>query len=322
MAKLENFLADRIIRGIGDVGWVWPLGEILRLPGSVSSESNGVSGDAVIQGHQAGFWDGDRRPKPPGALDILGELRAPLEALSFLSRGLGHPWPRCKPRDGKLVMLIPGFMVGDLTLAPLARFCRWLGHRAVFCGIWSNARCPRATMDRLAARMREISERDGSPVVIIGQSLGGLYARQLALRDPERVERVITLGAPINAPRDSCHAAVRAIVDSMVALRGRRDGCLTECCSCGLELSHQRAPVPVTVIYSRSDGIVDWRSCIDQTGSGLVEHAEVMASHLGMALSPDALRIIADRLAMPRPDVRPPAARSLRVVSLPRAPAR
>jgi pimeloyl-ACP methyl ester carboxylesterase len=274
------------------------------------------SGEAVIKGRQANLFDAVGRPQRPHPLDILRELRAPLEALSFISRGLGHPWPRCKPREGKLVMLIPGFMAGDITLAPLARFCRWLGHRANFCGIWSNARCPSATLERFGEKLRDLSEREGCRVVLIGQSLGGVYARELALRDPDRIERVITLGAPITAPREACHPAVRALARSMEALRGRRQGCLTESCSCGFELKRRAVLVPITAVYSRSDGIVDWRSCIDQTGSSLVEHAEVMGSHVGMALSPDVFRIIADRLAMARRDVRPHSSGSSRVLPL------
>lgn len=270
----------------------------------------------MIQTHPVGSAEFDSRPKRPRAFDILGELRAPLEALAFPFRVMLHPWPRAKNGDAKVVMLIPGFMAGDLTLSPLARFCRWLGHRVEYCGIWSNARCPRETLERASSRLREISEREGSPVVVIGQSLGGLYARELGWRDSERIERIITLGAPINAPRESCHQAVGAIATTMAILRGQRDGCLTESCACGMELTRRRAQsVPVTVVYSRTDGIVHWESCIDQTSSGLVDHVEVMGSHVGMALSPDVFRIIADRLAMPRPEARPPATRLLRLIS-------
>jgi triacylglycerol lipase len=274
----------------------------------------------VIQSHLFGSSDWEWRPKRPDAFDILGELRAPLELLAFPFRALRHPWPRAASGEGKLVMLIPGFMAGDITLSPMARFFRWLGHRTEFCGIWSNARCPRATIDHLSTRLREISDREGCPVVVVGQSLGGVYARELAWRDPERVERVVTLGAPINSPRASCHGAVRALADSIAALRGRREGCITESCSCGLELSRRRAqPVPVTVVYSRTDGVVHWESCIDQTGSAQVDHVEVMGSHVGMAISPDVFRIVADRLAMPRPETRPPATRDSRVIPLRRA---
>jgi len=270
----------------------------------------------VIQRHFAGPIDIESRPKRPGVLDLLGELRAPLEALAFPFRALRHPWPRFADGDGKTVMLVPGFMAGDLTLRPMARFCEWLGHRAEFCGILQNARCPRVTLEQLAAKLREISDRDGSPVVVIGHSLGGVYARELAARDPERIERAITLGSPINAPRDSCHRAVRAVADLMAALRGQREGCLTESCSCGLEFTRRRThAVPITVVYSRTDGIVHWESCIDRTGSDLVDHAEVMGSHAGMAVSTDVFRIIADRLAMPRPEARLPATRLLGLIN-------
>ena len=277
----------------------------------------------MIQSQVIGPTPSESRPKRPGAFDILGELRVPLEVLAFPFRALRHPWPRCTNGDAKSVVLIPGFMAGDFSLRPMASFCRWLGHRTAFGGIWQNARCPRKTIEQLTATLREVSDREGSPVVVIGQSLGGVYARELASRDPERVERVITLGAPINAPRESCHGAVRVVADSMAMLRGRREGCLTESCSCGLELTRRRTQsVPVTVVYSRSDGIVHWESCIDRGGSAMVEHLEVMGSHVGMGLSPDVFRIIADRLAMPRGEPRPQVNRVLRLVSLNPAPAR
>ena len=101
----------------------------------------------------------------------------------------------------------------------------------------------------------------------------------------------------------------------MAFIRGQREGCLTESCSCGLELSRRRTHnVPITVVYSRTDGIVHWENCIDQTDSGPVEHVEVMGSHVGMAVSPDVFRVIADRLAMPRPEARPPVTRTLHLI--------
>ncbi|HEY6298365.1 MAG TPA: hypothetical protein VIW95_01880, partial [Candidatus Binatus sp.] len=78
-------------------------------------------------------------------LDALGELRVPLEASIYWLGALTHPWPHARPQNAKVVILIPGFMAGDMTLAPLANFCRWLGHRAVYAGILSNSECPRET---------------------------------------------------------------------------------------------------------------------------------------------------------------------------------
>jgi pimeloyl-ACP methyl ester carboxylesterase len=237
----------------------------------------------------------------PSLLSALFELGFPLEAATFWLHALNYPWPRVDPADAKVVMLIPGFLAGDATLLPLAEFCRWLGHRTVFAGIWSNSRCPRETLDALAENLAHTRLRSGERVVVIGQSLGGTYARELATRCEQCVERVITLGSPLRAVRDAANPAVVAAANWVAMLRRLRDGCLTESCSCGTALV-ERDPgdVPATVIYSRTDGIVHWQSCVDRSGSPMVENVEVMTSHVGMGLNVDVYRLIADRLAMPR----------------------
>jgi hypothetical protein len=111
------------------------------------------------------------QPKRPSMLDALGEFRVPLEASIYWLGALAHPWPHVKPDNAKVVMLIPGFMAGDMTLAPLANFCRWLGHRAVYAGILSNSECPRETMRKLNARLALAYEKFDQPIVIVGQSL-------------------------------------------------------------------------------------------------------------------------------------------------------
>jgi hypothetical protein len=239
--------------------------------------------------------------KRPSLLSVLFELGFPLEAANFWLRAFSHPWPRVGRADAKVVMLIPGFLAGDATLLPLARFCRWLGHRTVFAGIWSNSRCPRETLDALAERLVRTRLRSGERVVVIGQSLGGTYARELATRCAQCVERVITLGSPLRDVRGAANPAVVAAANWVAILRRTRDGCLTESCSCGTALV-ERDPgdVPATVIYSRTDGIVHWQSCVDRSGSPMVENVEVMTSHVGMGLNVDVYRLIADRLATPR----------------------
>jgi triacylglycerol lipase len=197
-------------------------------------------------------------------------------------------------------MLIPGFMASDITLAPLANFIRWLGHRAEFAGIWSNSKCPRETMMHLGRKLNQIYARSDAPVVVIGQSLGGVYARGLAREFPEQVERVISLGSPIRSVRHTSNVAVQAVARSMAALRGRGEGCLSEQCKCGIIFNDEHpADVPVTLVYSRTDGVVHWESCVDTRESELVENVEVMGSHVGMGLNADVYRVIADRLALP-----------------------
>jgi hypothetical protein len=101
----------------------------------------------------------------------------------------------------------------------------------------------------------------------------------------------------------------------MAMLRGQREGCLTESRSCGVSLTNERSlQVPATVIYSRTDGIVHWESCIDRSASSTLDHVEVMGSHIGMAVSPDVFRIVADQLATPRE--RPLRTASLRTLRL------
>ncbi len=240
------------------------------------------------------------QPRRPSMLNALGEFRVPLEASIYWLGALAYPWPRVEPHDSKVVMLIPGFLAGDVTLAPLANFCRWLGHRAVYAGIWSNSECPRETMRKLNSRLVLAYEKFEQPVVVIGQSLGGVYAREIAREQPEMVERVISLGSPIRQPRHAANLAVQAVLRSVAAVRGKADGCLSESCKCGVMLSDESpAHVPATHVYSRTDGVVHWESCVDLSGAPTVENVEVMGSHVGMGLNADVYRVIADRLAMP-----------------------
>jgi triacylglycerol lipase len=239
--------------------------------------------------------------KRPSIFDTLGEFRVPYEAaVSWLST-FNYPWHHVDRADSKVVMLIPGFMAGDATLIPLAHFLRLLGHRTVFSGITSNSRCPRDTLNDLSKRLTRAHERFGQRIVLIGQSLGGVYARALARENPDLVERVITLGAPIRQPHDSANYAVASIAKSVAVLRGKANGCLSENCQCGLRITDE-APVnvPITVIYSRTDGVVHWQACIDRSGLKNVENVEILGSHCGMAVNVEAFRIIADRLEMQR----------------------
>lgn len=242
----------------------------------------------------------------PSVFDSLGELRLPLEATVGWLSALTYPWRHAEPGYEKVIMFIPGFLAGDVSLAPMAHFCRWLGHRTQFSGIWSNSRCPRETMEHLGTRLEHIHDRFESPVVIIGQSLGGVYAREIARRRPDLVERVISLGSPIRTVRGASNLAVQVFAESIAMLRGKGKGCLSEECQCGVLLSEQALDeVPTTLVYSRTDGVVHWECCIDNSDSDLVENIEVMSSHIGMAINADVYRVIAERLALPlRPRLR------------------
>jgi len=236
----------------------------------------------------------------PSFLHSLFELRFPMEAALFWIHGIHHPWPHvAKHGNRKSVMLIPGFMAGDMSLAPLAGICRWLGHKTFFTGIRSNSNCPRETLVHLEHHLERIHADEGR-VAIIGQSLGGVYARELAARRPELVERIITLGSPVQLSDDSASPLIMAMALQVAKLRKLEDGCLTRSCPCGMKIA-DRIPeeVPTTVVYSKTDGVVHWNSCLDRSGAKNVENVEVMASHCGMGVNTDVLRLVAERLASP-----------------------
>src|SRR5260370_39651828 len=97
-------------------------------------------------------------------------------------------------------MMIPGFMAGDLTLAPLAKFCEWLGHQTFFTGIWANSRCPREMVLHLDRQLEETHAPFGR-VVLGGHSRGGMYALELGVPRPDPIERVLTLGSRVRSAR-------------------------------------------------------------------------------------------------------------------------
>jgi triacylglycerol lipase len=239
-----------------------------------------------------------RYAQRPSLLHSFFELRFPMEAALFWVHGIHHRWPHvAKHGHRKSVMLIPGFMAGDMTLAPLAGLCRWLGHKTFFTGIRSNSNCPRETVLHLERHLERIHEDEGR-VAIIGQSLGGVYARELAARRPDLVERVITLGSPISLVEDSANALVITMARLVSRLRKMEDGCLTQSCSCGMMLAARHPlEIPTTAIYSKTDGVVHWESCIDRSGAKTVENIEVMASHVGMGVNTEVFKVVADRLA-------------------------
>ena len=256
----------------------------------------------------AGEIDTARYAQRPSFLHSLFELRFPMEAALFWIHGIHHQWPHvAKHGNRKSVMLIPGFMAGDMSLAPLAGLCRWLGHKTFFTGIRSNSNCPHETVLHLERHLERIHEDEGR-VVVIGQSLGGVYARELAARRPELVEGIITLGSSVRMAEDSANPLVIAMARLVAKLRNMEDGCLTQSCSCGMMMA-ERDPgeVPTTVVYSKTDGVVHWDSCVDRSGAKNVENIEVKASHCGMGVNTDVLKIVADRLARaPRPTARHP----------------
>jgi pimeloyl-ACP methyl ester carboxylesterase len=202
---------------------------------------------------------------------------------------------------GRPVMLIPGFLAGDASLGPMSVWLRRAGYRPARAGMRANVDCSGALLDRLEERLERAVGDHGMRAAVIGQSRGGALAKVLAVRRPDLVAGVVTLGSPQLSPM-AVHPVVRVHLHAVGALGSlgapglfRRSCLVDECCA---EFWQQlKGPMPdgvgLVAVYSRSDGIVDWRACLDP---GADQHVEIGASHVGMAVSPAAWRAVAAAL--------------------------
>jgi triacylglycerol lipase len=193
------------------------------------------------------------------------------------------------PGEDRPVLLIPGFLAGDGTLSTMTRWLRAAGYHTRRAGIRANVSCSEYACERLEKRLEGFAEAAGQRVAIIGQSRGGVFARALAVRRPDLVSGIVTLGSP-TVSQLRVHPVVLAHVGLVAALgTGHVPGCFTWRClrgSCCARFREDLAgPFPPEVryvaLYSRTDGIVDWRACLDPGA----EQVEVRASHVGMGLN-------------------------------------
>jgi triacylglycerol lipase len=236
-------------------------------------------------------------PERPHLPPLWRESRVALEIAGLRRSGVWQG-EGVLPGDGRPVLLIPGFLAGDGSLAMLTEWLRTHEYQPTRAGIRANVSCSSAACDRLEQRVEAFAEQAGEPVTIVGQSRGGVFARALATRRPDLVAGIVTLGAP-TLSQLRIHPLVLAQVGLVAALgTGRVPGlfsleCLRgQCCEefrTALE-SPFPAGIPWTAIYSRSDGIVDWRACVDPQAG---ECVEVSATHVGMALNAAVYREIA-----------------------------
>ncbi len=210
---------------------------------------------------------------------VVFELVALLPALPLLRRA---------PRgDGHPVLVLPGLMASDFSTRALRRFLRAHGYEVHGWGLGRNVGPTPAIVEGLGRRFRELRQRFGRRLTLIGWSLGGIFARELARHFAADVRQVITLASPF---RDVAATNVPGFVWRRHDPYPGRGGTWSALAA--------PLPVPVTAIYSRSDGIVAWRSCAVDAGP-LAENIEVESSHLGIGHHPVVLLTIADRLAQP-----------------------
>ncbi len=228
----------------------------------------------------------EQRLKPPSLFLMLAEARGLFELNSSL--WLSPLLLRAPKGDGHPVLTLPGLLARYLSMVPMRRYLKELVYDAHAWKMGRNFGGVSSKRGALRDLLTGIHEQTGRKVSLIGWSLGGIYARDLALQLPDMVRAVITLGSPFandiratNATR-LYEALSGETVDDNPEIRQAIAGDM---------------PVPATSIYSRTDGIVNWRTNLLRP-SRTAENIEVhFASHIGLGVNPAALWAVADRLA-------------------------
>ncbi len=224
--------------------------------------------------------------KAPGPLRVLMEGRAPWEYAALLAAA---PWlKRLQVGDGHPVIVYPGLGAADFSTVALRNFLRERGYTPYAWKQGFNFGPRHGVLDACREQLRHIVQRHGETASLLGWSLGGVYARELAKEQPENTRGVITLGTPFSGhPRATNAWRLYEVVSGQSVHSHELLGQLREPPTC-----------PTTSIYSRSDGVVAWQCSLNPEAPH-TENIEVHASHIGMGMNPLALFVIADRLAQP-----------------------
>lgn len=221
---------------------------------------------------------------PPSKLLLSLEVRAIAELSAFFSMA---PLMRLAPAgDGHPVLVLPGLSASDTSTRQLRAFLKGRGYRAHGWKLGNNFGPRPGVEDQMQERLAELHARYGRKVSLIGWSLGGIFAREMARRAPAQVRDVITLGSPFAGEPGASNAWWLYQLVS-----GRSEDHPADRVARKVPL-----PVPATAIFSRSDGIVAWQGCLEQR-SPTTENIEVEGSHSGLGHNPVVLYAIADRLA-------------------------
>ncbi len=253
-----------------------------------------------------------RDAHPPSRLLTLAEPgRALGELASFYAL---RPLMGMLPKgDGHGVLVLPGFMASDYSTGPLRKLLCDLGYECAGWNLGRNVRVDNARIEAMMACVDELHEDTGRAISIVGWSLGGVFARELAKQAPSKVRQVISLGSPISDDRN--HTNARRLFEYLNGAEPEpmRNG--------NFRKLAEAPPVPTTSILTRTDGVVHWRGSVQhgaENGHREVENIEVVASHCGLGVNPAAVYAIADRLAQPEGEWRPFEAKGLAGLMFPK----
>lgn len=238
-------------------------------------------------------------PRPPSKFLMLAEApRAIGELAAFYAlRPLMNHLPR---GDGHGVLVLPGFMASDSSTAPMRSLLTDLGYEVAGWDLGRNVRITNARVAAMSDCLVRLYKRSGGKVSIVGWSLGGLLAREIAKQHPDMVRQVISLGSPIKTDRR--HTSVARLFEAL-------NGKVTEPQMAGrFNDIDTPPPVPSTSVYTRTDGVVGWRGSLQPTGAER-ENVEVIASHCGLGVNPLVMLVVADRLAQRPGEWKPFAAK-------------
>ncbi len=228
--------------------------------------------------------------RPPSRTLMLLEGRAIHELGAFW---MMMPWLHAAPKgDGHPVLVLPGLLAGDMSTRPLRSFLKTRGYAVHGWRQGSNLGLRRGVEDGMIDRIDELYARHGKrKISLIGWSLGGIYARQLAKLMPDKVRSMISLGSPIRGNSKATNAWRVYELASGQRVEDAHEQ------SFGNDLAASPS-MPTTSIFSRSDGVCAWQTCLNDE-SEQAENIEVYGSHCGLGHLPAAVYAIADRLAQP-----------------------
>ena len=234
---------------------------------------------------------------PPAAL----RRREVLGWLSYV-QALAPRVPAVDPRRSERVpvLMVPGFLAGDWSLIPLARHLRRSGHATFTSGIVLNSGCTEMLVEWLERRLEQVVGEVGRPVALVGQSRGGTLCRMLAVRRPQYVAGLFTLASPLlhqlaTTPQLIAQVELIARLNVIAWPWLISADCLTGgCAERTAALLESRWPpgLPFFSVYSREDGVVDWRACLDPAA----EQIEVRSTHNGMGADRHVQRLLSARL--------------------------